>query len=471
MKRLFALLPIVTACMAPESELTFDDFLADTGYFGSRAAELEATLTSQVRVAMPGRSATELAELAAAVKSSPESVPFNVASQITEQVTYARNKLKADKLNLNLEGGRPEYTGATVVDGGLLVDYSVRIESLVKYKDLEAKNIKIDDLIGNVSSLKLPLQPEGLFERIGDKCATDPDTGAVPAAGDVAIHNLFFYWNPEREGCPLGEADVAAAKFVIESSNTIGNVYPEYDKLVADKKITMVQIYGQITHGELQPTDWGFLSFRIITSAMRELGFTVVKEFDGDIGHKLSKKYPNGLVVEIDMYNPRPFADNVPPDQAREAFRQAMRSHEVVYYAGHAFYGSLDVLDSPDAYPASTYQVIFMDACWSYAYYTKQVFRHKATAADPDGWLLADVINNTEPGITGSETTAMAMFATFFKGADAAYGKKSTKKYSWNNLIKYMNEHAEERATYRGTNDPEIYGVSGVRTNEFSPTR
>jgi hypothetical protein len=32
-----------------------------------------------------------------------------------------------------------------------------------------------------------------------------------------------------------------------------------------------------------------------------------------------------------------------------------------------------------------------------------------------------------------------------------------------------MNEHAQRRADARGENNPEIYGVSGVRTNAFKP--
>ncbi len=114
-----------------------------------------------------------------------------------------------------------------------------------------------------------------------------------------------------------------------------------------------------------------------------------------------------------------------------------------------------------------------MDACWSYAYYTKQVFENKADAeTDPDGMKYADVVNNTEPGITGSHKTAWLLYKNIFKGSSDYMQGKSLSKYSWNNLIIYMNNSADERARWY---DPEkfhaeIYGASGVGSNCFNPS-
>ena len=207
-----------------------------------------------------------------------------------------------------------------------------------------------------------------------------------------------------------------------------------------------------------------------------------VHEFTNDIKLTNTTRYVNvdrmNRSTEPNNFNPAP-GQNLATyvfnprrrwnETANELFRSAMKRNEIVYYNGHAFYGSLTVLDEPTAYPADTYQIIFMDACWSYAYYTKQVFRNKATEADPLGWALVDVVNNTEPGITGSETTAAILYDNLFKGAATVRRGGDASLYSWNNMIKYMNEHAQRRADARGENNPEIYGVSGVRTNAFKP--
>ncbi len=470
-------LALAAACSVGDSLEEFPtmedwvDGKEDTGYVGNRAAEIEASFTGHVEVAQPGKTAEELEAIAAELRENPRSWSHrDITNQVTEQIKYARNVLKAQKYDLNLEGGSPAFSTITVGPESLTLAYTVEVESLVKFKDLEERGLTPADLIGNVIDVTLPVLPAGLFERTGNQCATDTDTGDQPAAEDLGAHNLFYYFDPVREGCPMVETDLVVAKYQVTSSLDAPTVYPEYDQLVADGKITMVTIFGQITHGELESNDWGFISFNTFTRKLRYLGFDKTETFADNRGHQMRRTYPGGLEIIVDMYTPVDFADDVPREESNEVFRTAMRSHEIVYYNGHAFYGSLKVLDEPSAYPEDTYQIIFMDACWSYAYYTKQIFRNRATEADPDGYALTDVVNNTEPGITGSEATAVVLYQNIFRGAAAVHAGGNPNLYSWNNMTAYMNAHAEERAARRTTHpDPEIYGASGVRTNSFQP--
>ncbi len=452
----------------------FEDYLGgkeDTGYVGTRAAELEATFTGHVRVMLPGKTDSELQALARALQADPGDWSHrDITAHVTEQLKYARNALKAEKLDLNLEGGSPEFDDVLVIEGGLELHYRVRVESLVKFKALEGQGLTPADLVGRTIAPKLPLVPAGLFDRTGNKCAFDPDLGAAPAESELGGHNLFYYFAPEQEGCPLQDADLVTAAYAVESSLDAPTVYPEYDKLVADKRIDMVALFGQIEHGELKSNDWGFIAFDSLSRAFQGHGFAVKERFPERQGHRLEKTYPGGLKVSLTMYTPVLFADNVPREDANKRFQDAIRDHEIVYYNGHAFYGSLTVLDDPSVYPQDRYQIMFMDACWSYAYYTKQIFRNRATEGDPEGYALVDVINNTEPGITGSERTAEILYHNIFKGASAVLTGGNADGYSWNNLVKYMNDHAEVRARQRTQYpDPEIYGVSGVRTNRWKP--
>lgn len=443
---------------------------ADTGYVGNRAAEIEATLAGKVKVNVD-KTNDELTEIASKLKADPRSWEHrDITSQVTEQLKYARNSLKAQKLNLNLEGGSPTFTEIEVVEGGLVLHYEVEIESLIKMKDLEEDGLEASDLVGREIAAQVPFLPEGLFDRLDKDCTRDPDTGGSVDPADLGAHNLFYYFAPDADGCELSPDELTTASYVVHSSLDAPTVYPEYDLLTADGKVSMVAIFGQIEHGELKPNDWGFLSFNDMTREFRSRGFRTRETFSDDRGHKLEKTYPGGLVVTIDMYTPHNIADEVPRDEADAMFRELIKTHEVVYYNGHAFYGSLNVLDDPAVYPEGVYQVINMDACWSYAYYTKQIFRNRATDADPDGYAFTDVINNTEPGITGSERTAVVLYDALFKGAAAQFSGGDASIFSWNNIVEYMNEHAEARARLRTTHpNPEIYGVSGVSTNRWSP--
>lgn len=446
---------------------------SDTGYIGSRAAELESTFSGKVRVILPGKTRPELEALAAALMASPDSWEHrDITSQVTEQIKYSRNALKAAKLDLNLEGGTPAFTKIDIIDSGLELSYAVKVESLIKFKELEAAGKRPQDFVGQTIEAKLPLVPGGLFERVGAACATDPDTHQPVPAADVGAHNMFFYFDPAREGCPLSADFVTTGKMVIESSLDAPIAYPEYDRLVADGKIEMGVIFGQIEHGDLSPSDWGFRSFNTLTRSFQRLGFAISETYPGNKGHALKKVYPGGLTVTVKMLTPVSFADHVPREQSNLEFQKVIRESEIVYYNGHAFYGSLTVLDDKANYPADKYQIMFMDACWSYAYYTKQIFRNRATDADPKGYAMVDVVNNTEPGITGSEETAAILYDNIFKGAAAVKAGTSAAAYSWNNMIKYMNDHAEARARARAGTDhenPEIYGASGVRDNKWKP--
>ena len=443
----------------------------DTGYVGNRAFELEATFSGRVRAVVPDKTEEELMQIAEELLENSRSWQYReITAQVTEQIKYARNALKAESMNLNLEGGSPTFSSIDVYEGGLELVYSIHIESLVKYKDLEDKNLTVEDLVGRQIEVRLPLVPSGLFERTGAACTTDPDTGAQVDPEELGDHNLFYYFDPDREGCTLTDSDLQTATYSVESSLDAPTVYPEYDLLIEDGRIDMVVIFGQITHGELKDNDWGFISFNSMSRSFQRMGFNTVETYDENRGHRLERTYPGDLTMTIDMYTPIGFADDVPREDANERFRTAILNNEIVYYNGHAFYGSLRVLDNPDVYPADKYQIILMDACWSYAYYTKQIFRNRATEEDPDGYSLVDVVNNTEPGITGSEATATILWESVFKGSAAVRAGSDATLYSWNNIITYMNDHAEARAARRHTHkNPEIYGVSGVVTNAWQP--
>jgi len=475
------ILVALTGCAAPSSGEegtdglpSFEDFIdgkGDTGYIGSRAAELEATFSGRVRVLLSDRTPEQLAAVAEALRANPSDWQHrDVTGQVTQQIKYARNALKTEDLNLNLEGGSPSFSAIEVIEGGLDLTYEVRVESLVKFKDLEERHLTPADLVGRVVEPRIPLVPEGIFERVGVACATDPDTGGAVEPNELRADNFFYYFDPAREGCTLTDADLITGRYAIESSLDAPNVYPEYDLLVADGRIDMVALFGQIEHGDLNTSDWGFIAFNSFSRELERAGFRVAEEYPGNNGHRLERTYPGGLVVSVAMYTPVGFADHVPREEANARFRQAIHDHEIVYYNGHAFYGSLTVLDDRSVYPEGVYQIINMDACWSYAYYTKQIFRNRASDADPEGYTLADVVNNTEPGITGSETTAAILYDNIFKGAAAVHAGADATIYSWNNIVQYMNEHAEVRARNRFSHpNPEIYGASGVVTNRWQP--
>lgn len=110
-----------------------------------------------------------------------------------------------------------------------------------------------------------------------------------------------------------------------------------------------------------------------------------------------------------------------------------------------------------------------MNSCWSYEYYTKQVFAAKSTPEDPQGWLLADVVNNTEAAwfLNMADETRI-LLTNLFAGAETG-GKDGNRYYTWANINAAMNQLSIQRYQSWGLKSHEIYGVSGVRTNRWDP--
>ncbi len=450
----------------------FKDFLGggkeDTGYVGDRAVELEATLSSRVVIDLSDKTPEEQAAELERATGNARAVFW---SAVTNQVKHARIQLKRQTFQMNLERGDASYEAPEAVDGGIAVDFSIDIDTLVKLKDLE-EGQNASTLVGRKTTLLLPLDPAAAFEAGAAACASD-DSGQPVAAEDLEERSYFYYFDPAREGCPLkDDGRLFEAQFEVRSSLDAPPAYPELDLLVEDGQITMAAVFGQVKHGELDPWDWGWIAHDDFERGLDLLGFSRT-ELLGDeetFGEVYERTYPGDLVVTVKLYNPASVAEDREKSDVDALFKELLLGHELVYYNGHSFYGSLSVLRDAAAYPEDTYQVVFMDSCWSYAYYTKQVFESKATDDDPEGTRWADVVNNTEPGITGSHETAFLLYRTLFDAASALAAGGNVHPYSWLNLVRFMNQSADERARRRTTHtDPEIYGVSGARDNAFKP--
>lgn len=461
----------------------------DTGYVSDQAAELNAELSGKVYVDLTKVDSSTKSRLLSAARSKDART---FGTYVTDQIKYARNVLKASKFNVNLESAPATISAFEIATGdrGVTLTYKVAVESLVKNKDLPS-GTTISDLIGRTVSVKLPLDPAAAFTSGGLRCATDPDEPTATDATlqtEVNAQNYFFYWNAAKSGCPVA---TSTASFKVASTGGSGNTYPEFDKLLSDKKISLAMMFGQLEHGDLLPRaesdedwDWGWIGYSETQDWLKAEGYTLT----GTTPSRASllqqqrttwrKSYvANKMTVEVTLVSPLELQDHADAARKDAIIIESLKNNEMVYYNGHSFYGSLKMLDNPANYK-SGYQVIFMDSCWSYAYYTKQVFTNKASSSDATGMLAADVLNNTEPGISGSHETYGVFLKKFFTAAShVAKGKPSSaKNYHWKNLVKYMNTSAKKRSDDSKKDpdkaqhhEPEVYGVSGVSVNQWKP--
>jgi hypothetical protein len=264
------------------------------------------------------------------------------------------------------------------------------------------------------------------------------------------------------------------AVFHVRSLLPQTETFPEYDRLTADGKVEAAVVFGGYTNDYPSDSDWGVMMWRTYAVNLRLSGWT---EVDGlPVGQRYERERA-GLMEVIDLYSPK---DLFELDDTNATFGELLYTQEIIAYNGHSFYGSLNVLEESVYYPEDTYQILFMNSCWSYEYYTKQVFTHKATEDDPEGWRDVDVVNNTTYAYFPQMATSTSKLITnLFVGAETGGIDTQGRRFNWQNIITLLNDEARgvcpwdadpmDCRHYQPKTAHEVYGVSGVRTNVFTP--
>ena len=426
----------------------------DTGYLSDLASEVEGTFRSTLVVDGRDMDEERRAEYVEGLKDS-STIIRGLADR---QLKFAKNQINASRLHLNLSTSDAAAEEVEVDEAGLIrVRYSATVESTVTQVELAEDGLSLEDVVGQSFKAVLPIQPDLMADKVGTACLEE--------GHEAHGYNYFYYYEPDKEGC--ADAMEAAgierveATFDVASLAPSKTVYPEYDQLVADKRIDAVVFFGAAKDDwEPGDWDWGVYSTRQFA---RDLEWTDFDEQEVDKG-RLFTRTTDDLEESVRLIGPETLKLLKEDDEG--LFAQLVSENEIVMYNGHSFYGSLDVLDDPAIFPGS-YQIFFMNSCWSYEYYTKQIFRANESEDDPEGWLLADIVNNTEVGWfhnMGKESSIL--LANLLEGSRKG-GVDGDRYFTWDRIIAAMNAHALESYESRSTDTHEIYGVSGVRTNRF----
>lgn len=463
---------IATGCSEEPLETTapsqFDDLVptagkADTAYYSNLATELEGEFTSTLRL--------DVSELTTADQAAEvirlENNRYIIRVMADEQLKLAKGQLNAEKLHLNLTSDSIEIDRIEVVDNAVEIQYRIVVETLVTEKELQEEGIRAADLVDATYAVQVAADPRNLFDRVGDRCATGFD------AGSLGNENFFYYFDPALPSCDIEFAPDTS--FSVRTLLPNQETYPEYDLLVADGTVTAAIIFGAAESGAVHGGDWGVMMWRTFEANLRINDFV---KTDADIEGNRYVRTQGGINQVIDVINPYVLEEH--GDSAEQLFAQLLSTHELIFYNGHSFYGSLDVLKNADHYPPETYQILFMNSCWSYEYYTRQVSDARRTDADPEGWRLADVVNNTTYAyFVQMEQSSRVLLFNLLAGAVSLGADNAGRKFSWQNIIGTLNSAAKNECPrhdpdadcrhYRPRRSHEMYGVSGVRDNQFTP--
>ncbi len=430
----------------------------DTGYLSNLAAEVDAVFTARVSVDLSDLNGSDREEYMEELLADE----FELADIADAQIKYAKRQINSDLLHLNLSTSDMEVTDTNLrADGILDISYEAHVETIITNAELDESGLTIDEVLAEVRHATIPSLPGRMADKVGAACLEDGEEGAED-------YNYFYYFEQDKDGCAeaMEGAGVERIDATLELVNLAPSktVYPEYHLLTEDGRIDVVVFFGAADYDwEPGDWDWGTYGRDKFVRHLSQRGFRKTAAEHGDLYSKTS----GGLEQRVTVVGPEVL--KMLKNDNDNVFSKVVRENEVIIYNGHSFYGSLDVLDDPSIYTGK-YQIFFMNSCWSYEYYTKQVFKNNVTAGDPEGWLMADVVNDTESGwFHNMADETRILLTNLFAGAESGGEDSAGRTYDWEGIIEAMNRYAIDIYKQRGTETHEIYGVSGVTTNRFTP--
>jgi hypothetical protein len=290
-------------------------------------------------------------------------------------------------------------------------------------------------MVGQEFTAKVPANPFTVYSDAQKTCADDDDHISL----DQTVY--WYRWEPEQASCTIAMQDLKVT--VSKTFPTYqSQVYPEFDQLVADKKVTMVIMFGQIGDGALTDSDEGMQSFKRYASWLEAAAFHSVT---APLGKRYEKTVGAGITVQIDLYSPKEFGGL--DDFAHfDNWQKALSEHEIIAWDGHSMLGASDFWERP-TYP-SFYQIFLYGGCLGYEYYVQPILHGKG-----DSWAKLDIMSSVvEVTATANEFAAPAV-AKIVWALDHGY------RASWRSILLAVRKSVGDST----------FGVSGVRDNQFKP--
>jgi hypothetical protein len=416
--------------------------------------------TSQVENSQSGKSdsgwlGSDTFEVDAIVRSTARQSPLgeweNLETDREVQLKLVDNQIKFIKNSAERLGWRFNQLAESVrvvsqdttENGDIIIEYEAVIDMLGRQRGQEVPSL--DQLESRRFSAMVPLSPTSFASQDIRGCSKVDDSHSV------AAYNFHYYFAPDQTEC---EIDLTQAEVEVTEVFERPIVYPEYDQLLQELGDGRIGFRAALVpnRGDEDPASRFDAHARMLSG---ELGLEGVDSEDGT--YRRYTWETEGVTMVIDLFDP---TDLPWTTSFARAFRERLADYSLVHYNGHSSYGTKHLLDEPEAY-SDAYQIIVMHSCQSYAYYTRQVFRAKATEEDPSGFASADVVATGKSSYpSGSPPTLRVLLTALMDGTAALHNGSPTKAPDWLTIAERM----------KGSTWGDImYGIAGVRTNAWQP--
>ena len=420
---------VATACAgsgAPGGDNPFlqnmdEDGKADSAYFNPDGVEVEVDLEGDV--AGPD---FRLAEAPAML--GQYALTYFRKKEVMYIESLAEDATARDRAEWLIDGNW--LTADKVPTGAALTHWRLRGLNTVLLFDSN-----VEPKVGTELTARVPAKPFSVLADAGKTCADNDDHIGL----DESVY--WYRWEGDKSTCKIDRQDL---KVTISKTftTTQSTRYPEYDQLTADKKLTVVILFGEIDDGPITENETGMRNFNRYATWLGEAGFA---SKTAPLGKRFEKKLDNGVVAQIDLYSPREFS-GLDDFGHFDNFQKALSEHEVIAWDGHSMLGASDFWSRP-SYP-SFYQVFLYGGCLGYEYYVQPILHGKG-----DSWDKLDIMSSViEVTADANEFAAPAV-------AKMIWAIEHGNRGSWRSILLQV----------RNSVGDSTFGVSGVRDNCFTP--
>ncbi len=429
---LLSLMAPALGCSAPEAvddganpfaDTALDNGKEDTGYLNPDGVEVEVDLEGDVEAPSYNKADAPAVSGQFALTYFRKRGEFYIES-------LAEDASSGNRVEWLVDGAWITADAAKTVANEKLTHFRIKAVNAVMLHEAR-KGAKV----GTVFSAPVPKRPFAVQSEVGDKCAEKDDH--MPLSQSV----YWYLWDPSLSTCDVDQVDMKVT--VSKLSATTGYRYPEFDRLLADKKLTVVVLFGLIGD-ELNEYDSGVTGAARMGRNLTSAGFKPVA--NAPVGKRFAKTTPKGITIEVDLYSPYEFEGL--SDYAHFGnFEKAIAEHEIVVYDGHSSLGASDYWSRPK-YPG-TYQIFLYGGCLGYEYYVRPI------VGGTGGWQNVDILSSVIEVTAGANEFAAPALSRIFAAVD-----KNGAGASWNSIL----------TTVRRSVGDSTFGVSGVRDNCFTPS-
>jgi hypothetical protein len=397
---------------------------ADTGYINESGVEIEATLEADIQADDDQifEAAPNLLQFATTYLRKRRDIYIMILNEDTTAV---------ERVEWRVGGSWISAEEARTMRASQLTHFRMQGVNIVLLND-EANQVTE----GQTITARVPLRPYTIMQDAGDACA-EP-------AGHISLSpsTYWYLWDPEwASACPVDSLTQEMTITVSKVQPKNPSSWPEYDRLLEDKDLSVVVVFGKLDEGEVHE-DYNWYAADEFVGWLKGAGFE--ERENPSLGKRMVRTVGE-LTETVDVFYPDLF-ESVVDYQHLDNWRRAVAEHEVVVYNGHSVLGTGSAYDEV-SYPPF-YQIHFIGGCLGYEYYVRPVLAGKGGWENVDA--VASIVENSYDELP--EATGVLLSKLF-------YGFEHGGVTSWQEIMGAINYRLGH---YH-------FGVSGARTNCFTP--